>query len=571
MTTLEGRSGSDPEAGSASERGCATNAAELCGSTSPAASLSRRSLLRGTAGLGGLALVGAAPAASRSRRRARKPAADDRLARAHRVRTDAADQALERGLAHHRANGDEERFAGRIACFTKGLPHDGAGRVDRAAYDLLLRALSSGETSDFERIPLGGYARLANPQAAWAFDLIGPDASQPTLPPAPALDSAEQAAEMVELYWQALTRDVPFGRYGDDPMIRQAAAELSRLAGFTGPRCDGPVTPETVFRGPTEGDSAGPYVSQFLWRYIPWTPMRVEQRIRTAVPGLDYLTGYDDWLDVQRGALAGVNRFDEQARYIRSGRDLAEYVHRDFTYQAFLGACLAALKMGSPADGANPYKHSRTQGAFTTFGQPYLLYLLAVVTQASLKACWYQKWRVHRRLRPEELGGRLEAHRRGLAEPPVHADLEASEALATVVERTGGALLPQAYPEGCPLHPSYPAGHAVIGGACVTVLKACLDESYEIPDPVVARDDGLALLPYDGPPLTLGGELDKLAGNIAFGRNTAGIHWRTDGVEGLMLGEEVAIAVLDELRLTGTELFAGYSLRRFDGRRIVVG
>jgi hypothetical protein len=531
----------------------------------------RRLLLRGTAGLGGLALVGAASPPRRSRRSARRAPASDRLARAHEVRTAAADLARDRGIAEQHANGDEERLPGRIACFTKGLPHDPAGRVDPAAYDLLLRALVSGEPADFERIPLGGYARLANPQAAWAFELIGPDPSQPALPAAPALDSAEQAAEMVELYWQALLRDVPFSRYGDDPATRRAAAELSGLAGFTGPRRDGAVTPEILFRGPTAGDAAGPYVSQFLWQPIPWTPIRIDQRIRTAAAGLDFLTGYDDWLAVQRGALAGVNRFDGEARYIRSGRDLAEYVHRDFTYQAFLGACLAALKMGSPADGANPYKHSRTQGAFTTFGQPYLLYLLAVVTQAALKACWYQKWRVHRRLRPEELAGRLEAHRRGLAELPVHADLEASEALALLVERTGAAVLPQAYPEGCPLHPSYPAGHAVIGGACVTVLKACLDESYEIPNPVVARDDGLALEPYDGPPLALGGELDKLAANIALGRDFAGIHWRSDGVEGLELGEEVAIAILDELRLTGAELFAGYSLRRFDGRRVVVG
>jgi hypothetical protein len=536
--------------------------------------LSRRAAL-GFLGLGTLGL--GAPA--RADRRGRgsvpsQPGADrvePRLAQAHQVRTAAADLARDRGGAEHRANGDEERLPARIACFTKGLPHDPAGRVDPAAYDLLLRALTSGEPADFERIPLGGFARLANPQAAWAFELIGPDPSQPALPPAPTLDSAEQAAELVELYWQALTRDVPFSRYGDDPLIAQAAEELSRLPGFAGPRREGAVSPDTLFRGPTAGDLAGPYISQFLWQPIPWTPIRVEQRIRTAVPGLDFLTGYDDWLAVERGALAGVNRFDDQARYIRTGRDLAEYVHRDFTYQAFLGACLAALKMGSPADGANPYKHSRTQGAFTTFGQPYLLYLLAVVTQAALKACWYQKWRVHRRLRPEELAGRLEAHRRGLAELPVHADLEASDALAMVVERTGAAVLPQAYPEGCPLHPSYPAGHAVIGGACVTVLKACLDESYELPNPVVARDDGLGLEPYDGPPLTLGGELDKLAGNIAFGRDFAGIHWRSDGGEGLKFGEEVAIAVLEELRLTGAELFAGYSLRRFDGRRVVVG
>ena len=226
--------------------------------------------------------------------------------------------------------------------------------------------------------------------------------------------------------------------------------------------------------------------------------------------------------------------------------------------------------MGAPADGGNPYKHSRTQGAFTTFGQPFLLYLLAAVTQAALKACWYQKWRIHRRLRPEELAGRLEAHRRGLAELPVHADLEASDALAMVVERTGAAVLPQAYPEGCPLHPSYPAGHAVIGGACVTVLKACLDESYEIPNPAVARDDGLALEPYDGPPLTLGGELNKLAMNLTHGRDASGVHWRTDGLEGLRQGEELAIRILREARAGYPEPPSGWTLTKFDGTPVAI-
>src|SRR4051812_7614099 len=45
-------------------------------------------------------------------------------------------------------------------------------------------------------------------------------------------------------------------------------------------------------------------------------------------------------------------------------------------------------------------------------------------------------------------------------------------------------LLPQAYPEGCPLHPSYPAGHATIAGACVTILKAFFNENFVIPHPV---------------------------------------------------------------------------------------
>ena len=537
--------------------------------------LTRRGFLAG-AGLGSAVLaaggLGLEPAEAGSHATMGQPMPDaSRLSQAYEVRRKAAEHARRLGRAKELANGDETRLPRHIACYSKGLPHDKNGEPDLKAYDVLLKALRSGNPEDFERIPLGGFVKLANPQAALAFDLVGPDGCQLKLAPPPDFAGAEQASEMVELYWHALVRDVPFAEYGSQPLIQKATEDLSRLSAFRGPQRDGRVTPESLFRGGSAGDMNGPYLSQFLWKPIPFTPIKIEQKIRTAVPGLDYMTSFDEWLRIQNGAIAGVNRFDDKPRYIRNGRDLGEYVHRDFTYQAFLGACLAALKMGTLPDGGNPYKHSRTQSGFTTFGQPYLLYLIAVVTQVSLKACWYQKWMVHRRLRPEEYGGRVESHLRKTAEYPLHADLFASAALEEVRGRHGSALLPQAYPEGCPTHPSYPAGHAVIAGACVTALKACLDESHEIPEPVVASADGLALEPYHGPALTVGGELDKLASNIALGRDFAGLHWRSDGREGLKLGEAVAIAVLEEMRLTGNELFAGFSLRRFDGRRVSVG
>jgi hypothetical protein len=43
---------------------------------------------------------------------------------------------------------------------------------------------------------------------------------------------------------------------------------------------------------------------------------------------------------------------------------------------------------------------------FGTFGGPHILALLTEVSTRALKAVWYQKWLVHRRLRPEEFGGR---------------------------------------------------------------------------------------------------------------------------------------------------------------------
>ena len=88
---------------------------------------------------------------------------------------------------------------------------------------------------------------------------------------------------------------------------------------------------------------------------------------------------------------------------------------------------------------------------------------------------------------------------------------------------------------------------------------------------MVASPDGLSLLPYSGPPLTVGGELNKLASNISIGRNGAGVHWRSDGVEGMKLGEAVATSLLRDRANNYNEPFAGYSLTRFDGTTITVG
>ncbi len=66
----------------------------------------------------------------------------------------------------------------------------------------------------------------------------------------------------------------------------------------------------------------------------------------------------------------------------------------------------------------------------------------------------------------------------------------------------------------------------------------------------------------------VGGELNKLAGNIALFRSAAGVHWRTDYCESLLLGERVAIGFLRELSLTFNEDDAFFQFTRFDGTRV---
>jgi hypothetical protein len=489
---------------------------------------------------------------------------------AFQIRVKAATLEKELEDVKHYNNGDEDLYPNKIASYSKALPHNRVGEVDVKAYDVLIRAIKSGKHDDFESIPLGGYAKLANPFAGIAFDLIGPDCSQVTIPPAPCFNSGEQAAEAAELYWQAVLRDIPFSEYELNPLITKACSDLSKFNESRTAKENGSVSPNSIFRGNTPGELIGPYVSQFLWRDIPFSPIRAPQKIRTTTAGLDYLNNYDRWLAIQNGALSEVNRFDSSPRYIRNGRDLGEYVHRDFIYQAFFAACLMLHNMGTPPDGGNPYKYSRTQSGFVTFGPAYTLHLVSIVANIALKATWFQKWLVHRRLRPEEFGGRVHNLLINSSQYPIHNDLLNSEILEVCQAKFGSYLLPSAYPEGSPMHTSYPAGHAAIAGACVTMLKACFDESFVIPNPVTTSANGLNLVPYKGTPLTVGGELNKLATNIGMGRNFAGIHWRSDCVEGMNLGEKVAINVLKEMKLTGQEIFEGFSLTKFDGTRITL-
>ncbi|MEM9245568.1 MAG: hypothetical protein AAGA67_07495, partial [Cyanobacteria bacterium P01_F01_bin.153] len=165
------------------------------------------------------------------------------------VRITAAKLAFNRPHPPHIANGDEQKFRtpadgkpSYLASYTKGLPHDETtGLISKPDdFQLFVKAIDSGAEADFQSVPLGPNrdgkseswksAKACGVQTkkgkacpnpvkvrAWesqsagnTFDLEGPDAQAVTMPPAPALGSAELTAEMAEVYVQALLRDVPF-------------------------------------------------------------------------------------------------------------------------------------------------------------------------------------------------------------------------------------------------------------------------------------------------------------------------------------------------------------------------
>src|SRR5688500_11759825 len=413
----------------------------------------------------------------------------------------------------------------------------------------------------------------------------GPDAHALVQPPAPAFASRAQAAEISENYWMALLRDLPYSQYSANAIANAAAADLTLYGNdFDGPKNGGAVTTSTLFRGLTPGDLLGPYLSQFFYQDCNFGANKLEQKITTTAPGINYMTDFDTWLAVQRGISQPPDVFDPVPRYMRNGRDIGQWVHIDVLFQGYFHAFLVLAGAGAPFDDGNPYNNNPSQIGFGTFGGPHIATLLCEVSTRALKAVWFQKWFVHRRLRPENFAARIEYNRTHPGTFDVHPAINSSPVLPAVAQHNdhfngvgiGTHLLGQAFPEGCPTHPAYGAGHATVAGACTTILKAWFEESTPISSlttPVEPTADGLSLVPYlgsDAGQMTVGGELNKVAANVALGRNSAGVHWRSDATESMKLGEQIAIGILKDQRDCYNEDFGGFSLTKFDGTTVTV-
>ncbi|MEM9734932.1 MAG: bromoperoxidase [Pseudomonadota bacterium] len=180
------------------------------------------------------------------------------------------------------------------------------------------------------------------------------------------------------------------------------------------------------------------------------------------------------------------------------------------------------------------------------------------------------------------------------------------------IDANSNALLPMAFPEGSPMHAAYGAGHATVAGACVTVVKAfyemfTVDESVRGQIPlydVVTKSSGYPALKFptelftdekilsgpnealkvyqadpndpttlsevtSSPPLTVQGELDKLAANISIGRNFAGVHYYTDYYDSVRMGERIAVSMLQDQMLTYREPVT-MRFKSFDGDYVMI-
>jgi hypothetical protein len=519
--------------------------------------------------------------------------ADKRADESRRYRIETA-KAEDITVHEHPDNGDSKRFTDFSGNFSKALAHDALGVPNLAAYQSLILALTTGEFSDFQNIivgtPTGGpNSKLISPPSALAFDLEGLDSHATVIPPAPSVASAQTAAEEVEHYWAALIRDVPFDDYASNPLVAQAVADLNNLSflkshqNFEYPY---PVTPENLFRGQIfcgDGNVMGPYTSQFMVQPTFMGVQSLSQQYKTFLSGTsnDFMTNPSVYQLIQDGGASGSLTFDPTFRYVRCGRDLAAFTHVDLFYQAYLTAYFVLGTISAPPNPGIPYVGSKTQKAGTTWGSNDTPSTMAEMGSRAIKAACFHKWIVNLRLRPEEYGALVQARLTGTTPAPqaaaaLHSDVLNSAVLPMINATYGSYLLPQAFPEGCPTFPCYPTGHGAVAGACITALKFFYDGTKKIRplltaigrDVVVPSDDGLTLNTYtgaDADSLDINGELSKLAFNISLGHGIhAGIHFRSSSFWSILLGEQVALSVLNDRAKSYAEPFT-ITITKFDG------
>lgn len=418
--------------------------------------------------------------------------------------------------------------------------------------------------------------------------------------PNPAIESKESVFEMMEVYEQALLRDTTFAdiqsETGADVTRALAMANAYGTAN-TGPKGDDGVTRgEHLFRGLGKDECVGPYVSQYLYLPFNYGNIPVEQKFETELDATDSVT-MNGWLDIQNGIIGGSANKDA-LQFCHTPRVLGAKVHNDPLFQFYYNAALISLQNGIGPDSTetaySPFE------AFVNTGPPDVLGAVATVATLALRAAFHQKWYKFGMVRPEVLAQRIDLADRGTYDGldfPGLDDLKTNmefgrdtlnAVAAANVAANGSAaadsrMLMLQFPEGSPVHPSLPAGHAAVAGACVTVLKAmlkCHDASgarAAWPSTPMHSIDGDNLVEYagaDAGSMTIIGELNKLASNISIGRDLAGVHYRCDGDCGIKLGEDVAI---DFLRNKAKEYYEGtngqfdkWILEKFDGTTIVI-
>ena len=253
-------------------------------------------------------------------------------------------------------------------------------------------------------------------------------------------------------------------------------------------------------------------------------------------------------------ASTAINVVESSRHYMRNGRALATSTHNAEIAQAYFIAYLVLRSLGMRANPTNPYAAYKNQKPFGTFGGPDIAATLGTVAKAALNAAWYQKWIVHLRPRPEAGAGLVhlvltKPPGSPLPQAPVNEVVLDQRRFISAPSRAweksfSVAGLPGRFADA-PVLPGRP-GHG----------RRRLHHRPEVffrrrrylpaSGYAVDRRVGARALHRSGKSHGQG-ELHKLAHNMSFGHGIhAGINWRSDTDQSIVLGEQVALRFLQD-------------------------
>lgn len=492
--------------------------------------------------------------------------------------------------------------------FGKTLDHNATtGFVKKVDVDKIITAVKMNTQENLEAIPRHSLATRKLEGVPTVNSTINEgkqnfeinfDASDVTI------DSERHMFEMMEVYAMQILRDTPFINWDSDATVGNLVSYLNAYSSsaISAPKIGGVITRKSLLRGFAPDETVGPYVSQFLVHPYSWGNLPVIQKYYQENNANSQLS-MTNWLAVQQGVTnENIADVTSTLKYIYNPRILGSIVHRDALYQFYYGAALLGNISNIEVAG---YDNSSINSSIWTDGdKPSILQCLAEVTEGALRVAWCQKFGQALKIRPEVLAQRITlAYNNGglrSAVPKLNTiytnaqigqdilDLVNTQNQSNGGEALGGNnyYLNVIYNEGSPTHPSLPAGHACVAGACATVLKsmvkthesgskiAWVDNGRTALQPSADGDSTTAYSDGDASSMTIVGELNKLASNIALGRDFAGVHYRADGTKGMLSGEEYAISFLQhkikEYGAHDNGMFDGFDLEKFDGTYIKI-
>ena len=343
----------------------------------------------------------------------------------------------------------------------------------------------------------------------------------------PADDSRQMAGYLAELGAMALLKNQLPSEW--DPKI---VRELSRF--------DGLVDTLGPFRLP--GDTIAGYTTKFAQHNVNfgWSRALVSPWATLLRLG-DYGTTENTHSALMQGSIPEQQQYNGPIYSLQTLQHYASFAHVDQPFLAPLFWSFQLLDNGAQLSSRFPTLTNET--GFVTHGGPVdVQCAIAEVTRLGMEWTWKLKGQ-NCRARPEQLWPLAAAGE-------LHPDLWR---LAPTIMQKVGKYLPQSYAEAAPLHMTWPSGHATIGAATVTLLCAYY------------KDQSIPAMGIT----SLHAELRHAAWlMLTLGRMAAGVHYRSDCIDGIKVGEEAAIYYIKQRRQF--EPLKPVQFTGFFGRKITV-